>query len=369
MSSPDRPLLSVIMPTHNRAEFIRESIESALGQTWAPLELIVVDNGSTDGTSEILAQFGDRIRVLHRDNRGPSPARNLGLSVARGKYVGFLDSDDLWEPDMAARAIAHLEQHPKQPLVAGGWTLIDPRGRFLNRGTAPAELRPILRERFLWRLLLCNAFPIHAVIVRRDAIERAGGFDDDLPGGEDWDLWIRIAALGESADALEGVFAHYRRHPGGATRNLAMMEASLARLRAKTFANPLVKARFPDGEPHMEFEQLIHLHSYALEARDAAAIKDFVARLHACAARASTSDVDRIVFHLDRARWIDGAAPLLDLWGKYCGRGARARFSLAQARLALGRREPVSMVRWLARGLLADPVELLRDAVHLARTS
>lgn len=117
-------MVSVIMPVHNGAQFLREAIESALAQDYTPVEIIVVDDGSTDATPQILASFGSRIRHIRQTNSGAAAARNAALQASRGEYLAFLDADDLWLPQKLRVQIDYLGSHPDVDLVASSWKVL-----------------------------------------------------------------------------------------------------------------------------------------------------------------------------------------------------------------------------------------------------
>jgi glycosyltransferase involved in cell wall biosynthesis len=200
------PLVSVIIPTYNRADLVCNAVENVLAQTWSPVEIIVVDDGSTDRTLEALARFGDRIRVVSQDNAGPAAARNRGASLARGEFIAFQDSDDLWEPaklEIQVRLLQRLgesvpcclsnsEMHLSNGRVTSSfkYALMEPRceqGTWLN-------VAEVLATRFV----LFN----QAVVIRHRAWERLNGFDESLKYLEDYDLPLRLA--------LEGPWAFVR---------------------------------------------------------------------------------------------------------------------------------------------------------------
>lgn len=182
------PLVSVIIPTYNRRSLIGEAVESVLGQSFRDFELIVVDDGSTDGTAKELAKYGARLRLSCQQRRGVSAARNLGVREARGRLLAFLDSDDLWRPEKLAVQTAFMEQHPQ-------WQICQTEEIWLSNG---ARVNPRLIHKkpdgdiFLRSLELCLVSP-SAVMMTRALFEATGGFDDALPVCEDYDLWLRIA--------------------------------------------------------------------------------------------------------------------------------------------------------------------------------
>jgi len=136
--------VSVIIPTYNRADFLTEAVNSVLSQTWRDLEIIVVDDGSTDGTQEVVRRYGEQVNYFCKENEGPSSARNMGIKKARGPYVAFLDSDDVWEPEKLRIQMDFMGEHPEIRLVCTDSSLLGCRES---------------RERKLRRDLMGNLFP------------------------------------------------------------------------------------------------------------------------------------------------------------------------------------------------------------------
>ncbi len=181
--------VSVIIPTYNRAALVTEAVASVLAQSWQDFELLVVDDGGSDNTAAALAPYADRIRLLRRETRGGvSAARNAGIAAARGEWLAFLDSDDLWLPEKLARQMAYLAGHPELALCQTEETWIR-RGVKVNQ---PLTHRKIGGRIFFQSLERCLVSP-SAVILHRRLLERHGGFDEDLPAAEDYDLWLRLA--------------------------------------------------------------------------------------------------------------------------------------------------------------------------------
>lgn len=192
------PLVSIIIPTFNNAEFITQAIESVLNQTYQGFEIIVIDDGSTDQTENILSKFGDRITYIKQNNRGPSSARNAGIKKSSGKYIAFLDSDDLFLPNKLSIQINFLVKHPEIDLVySNGFRFrLDEYGNEVSRKlseTGELIKGDINNSNFQYKLMEKNIFPVHASLVKRECLEIIGGFDETLTACEDWDLWYRIA--------------------------------------------------------------------------------------------------------------------------------------------------------------------------------
>ncbi len=181
--------VSVIIPTYNRRALVREAIESVLAQRGAgEIELIVVDDGSTDSTKDTLTPLHNALRYLEQPNRGVSAARNAGVRVARGEWLAFLDSDDLWLPDKLATQVGCVRERPEIRVCQTGEI-------WIRNGV---RVNPCRHHRkpdgdvFLPSLERCLVSP-SAVMLRRDLFEAAGGFDESLPACEDYDLWLRLA--------------------------------------------------------------------------------------------------------------------------------------------------------------------------------
>lgn len=187
------PLVSVVIPTYNYGRYICETVASALGQTCSPIEVIVVDDGSTDDTRERLAAYGDRVRYIHQQNRGLSAARNTGIRAAEGHYIALLDSDDLWLPDKLERQMTLAVQQPDTGLIATERYAIDETGRRLDY-VAECCSRDGFRELTMRDLLEYPAFSPSSILARRDCLLTVGGFNESLTAVEDMEMWVRMAA-------------------------------------------------------------------------------------------------------------------------------------------------------------------------------
>ncbi len=189
--TPGRPLVSAVIPTYNRAGTIPRAVASVLDQRYAPLELIVVDDGSEDETSALLAPLAaaGRLKLLRQPNRGVSAARNAGLRVAGGSLIAFLDSDDEWRPGKIETQVEYFLAHPEAVLVQTQERWIR-RGRRVNPGRRHLKKAGDI---FLESLELCLISP-SAVMLRRSLLDEVGLFDEDLAAAEDYDLWLRVLA-------------------------------------------------------------------------------------------------------------------------------------------------------------------------------
>lgn len=180
------PLASVIIPTYNRCWILGEAIESVLSQTFRDYELIVVDDGSTDGTQNLLKRF-DNLTVLSQENKGVSAARNRGIAQASGKFLAFLDSDDVWLPEKLAVQMAFFDKQPEARICQTQEIWIR-NGRRIYPKQRHRKASGMFFER---SLALCLVSP-SAVVVEKELMAAVGGFDETLPACEDYDLWLRI---------------------------------------------------------------------------------------------------------------------------------------------------------------------------------
>jgi glycosyltransferase involved in cell wall biosynthesis len=185
------PAVSVLMSVRNGAPWVGAAVESALAQTDPDLEVIVIDDGSTDGTTAVLAALHDqRLRVERREPRGLTPSLNRALSLARAPLVARLDADDVAMPERLARQRAFLDAHPDVGLLGTGAQEVDASGREVGRVSPPTGDAAIRRA-----LIRRNPFVHSSVVMRRSLVERAGGYDESLPVAQDYDLWMRMSRI------------------------------------------------------------------------------------------------------------------------------------------------------------------------------
>jgi glycosyltransferase involved in cell wall biosynthesis len=182
------PEVSVILPTYNRAWILKEAIDSVLAQDFKDFELIVVDDGSTDDTGQILDSYDQDLMVLHQSNRGVSAARNRGIDAAAGRLIAFLDSDDLWLPRKLTTQVNFFNSNPAAVINQTEEIWIR-NGIRVNPRTRHHKFSGMIFEK---SLALCLVSP-SAVMMKRSLFEEVGLFDEDLPACEDYDLWLRIS--------------------------------------------------------------------------------------------------------------------------------------------------------------------------------
>lgn len=246
MSLADKPAVSVIVPTYNRAALLPATIDSVFAQTFTGHEIIVVDDGSTDTTRESLESLirAGRIRYVYQPNRGESAARNQGIRLAAGDYLLFLDSDDLLLPDALEKQVTCLDAHPEVGLVHGGYVKFDNAGNDLGyRNTTRFSGWIYPRILLEWEILMA----VPTVMVRAALLRETGGFDESMRQAADLDMWRRLARR-TRFQALPDVLARIRSHQGSVSadksRAASMFETYLSRAFADDPAlGPLFRRR------------------------------------------------------------------------------------------------------------------------------
>ena len=209
--------VSIIMPAYNSSRWISDSIQSILDQYYEQWELLIVDDGSTDNTKNIVKDFlnDERIKYYYQENYGPALARNFGISKASGKYLAFLDSDDLWKPNKLQLQFNYLNKNSDCCLI------------HTNYSTFESNIQTSKNfQQTLWfsnwdeneRLLMFDTIGTLTVLTETQLIKNLGGFKNDLHGTEDWDLWIRVSKQGKISK-LNDDTAYYRIHPYGISQS------------------------------------------------------------------------------------------------------------------------------------------------------
>ncbi len=207
------PTVSVAIPVFNGERFLKEALDSVFAQTFRDYEVIGVDDGSTDGSIDLLKQYGDRVRVIRQANAGQGAARNAGIRHAAGRYVAFLDQDDRWYPQKLEREVTALQADPDAVLVYSNSDRMDREGRLLDVGTTLKERSSALASP-LGRLIGEGLVLPSSMLVRRDVLEQVGGFDPYLTGFEDFDLCARLRQQGRFLFLEESALC-YRIHGDG----------------------------------------------------------------------------------------------------------------------------------------------------------
>lgn len=228
--------VSIVIPTYNVGRFLVDAIDSVLAQTYQDFEIIVVDDGSTDDTATVLAPYRERIRYYQQANAGPSVARNRGILHAEGSLIAFLDADDVWRPAKLARQVEYMNRHPEMVLCYTDFTRSAIPGQ-----TDESRLKIYERKgsgHVFHNLLFENFIATPAVMVRREALARAGLFDTNLKGMEDLEMWLRLAKAGPFG-FIDEVLVDVRRHDTNTTNSVefARQRVRATRLMMARWAN------------------------------------------------------------------------------------------------------------------------------------
>jgi glycosyltransferase involved in cell wall biosynthesis len=301
-STDGEPQVSVVMPAYNVAAFVGDAIRSALAQRDVDLEVLVVDDGSNDGTRQILTSFeGDpRVRTFYQDHGGPSVSRNTALAAARGRYVGFLDADDLWEPTKAAKHVAVMDANPALDVTYSWWRTIDERSRDTGRRTTVPAARVPGGTTFAGLVIENFTGTASSVFCRRSAARAVGGFDPALRSNVDLDFLLRVAALRPGNIALvPEILTAYRMRAHQITASWRRMQENWQHVIAKAAA--IAPAEVARVQRQALARQSRYYAYLAYEAGDLPAAR----RLLRAAWRQHTGTLAR-----DRRAWLTTAAVL-----------------------------------------------------------
>jgi glycosyltransferase involved in cell wall biosynthesis len=233
-----RPLVSVIIPAYNVARYLPAAIDSALAQTYPRVEIVVVDDGSTDATPDVIAGYGSRIVAVRQENLGPGAARNRAIAASHGDVLALLDSDDVWLPHRLDRMVTVLEQSADAELVTSDLYILQDEEFTERRLFAEHRKRLFPADPDLQvEEITCRNFMPNSVVFRRDLVERHGGFEEDMRVAEDYELWTRYIVRGVRALYIDEPLGYYRIREGSyirsgepGARHLAALERHLPAL-------------------------------------------------------------------------------------------------------------------------------------------
>jgi len=249
-----RPLVSVVIPTYNRGPYCLAAVRSALGQNYKPIEIVVVDDGSIDGTSSLLRSVEGPVRYIRQENAERAAARNRGVLEAKGELVAFLDSDDLWSRDHLSNSVAMLVAHPRAALSFARAAYITDKGHLLGEAPSP-RLPPGLAESHeAVRAISKNfvPFPLSSVVARREVLLKCR-FNEDrsLSRSEDWELWARIASrYPVVATGKLSVFIRIHRH--NTSRDADLAAKAMKRALELAFEDPIAGAALASYREDLE---------------------------------------------------------------------------------------------------------------------
>jgi glycosyltransferase involved in cell wall biosynthesis len=278
------PAVTVIMPAYNVEAYVGEALRSVLAQTFTDFEVVVVDDGSTDGTASVVAACAaadPRVRLVRQANRGLAGARNTALRMARGELLALLDSDDLWEPDFLAEQVGILRERPGVDIVTGnGWIMGGPQDGELARPCPDGRPEPDLAS------ILGDEFSVFIMSVfRRRVYEVVGCFDETLRTNEDYEFWLRAALSGCRFTRNDRPLGHYRVRADSLSANeMRMLRGILivyGKLRPLMLDRPLELAILDAQSERFHTEWLAAEARQALETSNFAAAREHLGQLHA----------------------------------------------------------------------------------------
>jgi Glycosyl transferase family 2 len=284
------PRVTVLMSVYNGERFLGEAVAGILSQTYTDFELLIVDDGSTDGSRALASSFEDpRIRLLvNSRNLGLARSLNRGLEVARGEYVARQDADDFSEPERLAKQVAYLDEHPETALVGSGYTEVDSDGAEIGRRELPRDYREIL-----WSLGFYCPFVHSAVMFRRSVVPGVvGPYDESLVYSMDYELWRRVAARLPVAN-LGDTLVRHRTNPWSMTSTLGEHTQEGARMRAAALAELL---GWDTNAPEVHRERAVAL---------SALVTGVTAELAPDVLRTATYELMRLAVHFGRAHGLE----------------------------------------------------------------
>ena len=231
------PLISVIIPTYNTAHYLPDAIESILAQNYPNFEIIIIDDGSTDNTVEVLSMYEQKIIYYYQQNRGPASARNQGLQLSKGKFIAFLDADDLWPKDKIRRQLMHFQKSPKTDIVIGRQ-----RVEYL-----PDAKELLYDDTLISETQICQSLPI--ALIRKTVFDIIGNFDEELIYFEDWDWHLRARENNLNILVYDEVTNIHRRHQNNMTHDILRMNKYAFNMFRKSLKrrreNPNITAKLP----------------------------------------------------------------------------------------------------------------------------
>lgn len=297
------PEVSVIIPSYNCDRYLPEAVASVLQQTYSDWEILIIDDGSTDNTQQVIQPYAsDRLRYVYQPNQGVSAARNHGIHLAQGVFIAFLDADDFFFPEKLAAQLDVFAQHPDLGIVHSGWRRVNAQGMPLN-DVKPWQQAPKLdMESWLrWKPVLPSA-----MMFRRDWLVRSGGFDSRFPPAEDTELVLRLARLGCQADWLRQITVGYRQHENSAMYKGLPQARSLAAVIDHFFATPDLPERIRQLEPQIRYNTLVWVAWYLHQTGHVAEMAEYLQR----AAKDSPYALAEMIVH-----WGDSFTAFSASWG------------------------------------------------------
>lgn len=221
------PEVSVVIPTYNSAQFLGEALQSVSDQTFKDYEIIVVDDGSTDHTKQIIDKYNGKIRYIFQENGGPAKARNSGIKASSGKYIAFLDADDVWEPTKLEKQVRMFHRCPEVAMIFTENSCYSENGVYQN---SMGKRERLMKGDVAKNIFLRSGVVTPTVIVKKEIFNKIGVFEEELCMGEDDNMWVRIATdfkVSLIDEPLVKVRAHPRRVTGDKTRLLECVQTNI----------------------------------------------------------------------------------------------------------------------------------------------
>lgn len=236
------PQVSVIIPVYNQEKYIKECVDSVINQSYSNIEIIVVDDGSTDKTPDILRTYGDKIKYIRQENQGPSSAVNKGIRSANGSLICWLGSDDLYMPNKIERQVEFLQNDQSISVVYSDYITIDSYGNEINK----VHISHPSQEKFTRMLLIRNFINGSTVMMRRECLDNVGFYDENLGADPDGDMWFRLLKNGYKFGHIPEPLVKYRWHQNNVSHNVGLMRNCKDKVRLKVIQQFSVQELFGD---------------------------------------------------------------------------------------------------------------------------
>lgn len=241
----NKPFISVIIPCYNASLFLNQAIESVLNQTYKNFEVIIVNDGSTDNTEEIIKAYRDNrvIYLKQETNKGPSAARNTGLKYAKGEYIAFLDADDIWMLNKLEKQVDYVLKNKVDIVTTNGYILESKT----NKSKIAYSKNPIHHKKSIFKVLIKHNFIFPStVLIKKETLQKAGFFDENLQSSEDYYLWLNIAFQGGTFAFIDEPLFFYRKHPRQLSKKLyTMYKTRLTVLNKLVTNNKILLLKYP----------------------------------------------------------------------------------------------------------------------------
>lgn len=269
-----KPLVSVIIPVYNGEKFIAECLESVYAQTWHPLEVIIVDDGSTDNSLAIVEQLPGEKRIICQNNLDVSAARNTGVRQSNGDFIAFLDQDDVWLPDKLNKQMDIFKQYPEIDLVFTDLIKFYESGKEHHARDKHKLALKLNHNNLFSTLIRKNLLMPSEVVVKKASFNIAGGFDENFRTCGDYEMWLRMAGLGMKFHYIPEVLLKYRQHGSNAAKNTEIMFQDRINAVTKIFS-------FPELRPeHRKLERTGLAAAYMMGAHTLFSIKKYRQFMH-----------------------------------------------------------------------------------------